>query len=230
MMKKQIIDAFDQIKMSEACAEKISRQLSQRQSTPRRFCWAAVTSAACLLLIIAVLCSNTTVVQALQTMGENLKNAVVDLVSPNKSTAEQFTFEYGNYVIKNGVNSAGGNYVVGTYVTGSVPSWLKAEEDGLYFDNGEERIEISSLISNEVPFTYIFTDSENIRHYIAVGGTYGAAENALDTVGWSEWMQKPPYDMQSWLGGYTKGNRGNGAENSQAWMEKAKEILGVPWH
>lgn len=228
-MEKQLIDAFDQIKMSEECAEKISRKLSHQQTAPRRFRYVAVTSAACLLLIVAVLYSNTTVVQALQTVGENLKNAVLDLIAPNKTVTEQFTFEYGNYVIENGVHSASGNYTIGTYVTGSVPSWLKAEEDGLFFDNGEERIEISSLISTEVPFTYIFTDSQNIRHYIAVGGIYGTGENALNTVGWCEWMQKSPYDMQSWLGGYAKGNQGNGAENSQVWKEKAKEILGVPW-
>lgn len=218
-MEKKLFEAFDALKMSDECENKIRTSLSKPRSVFHRVRLGALAAAACLLLVLLVF-TNETAVQALETIGEDIRTAIVSLFYPDATVKEQYQFENGDFVAERGTNADGQDYNHVRYATGSVPSWLKVEDDGLYFTGNGEYIEISSLISDEVPFTYVLTDSDGIRHYIIVGGTYGTGENALDDVGWTVFLQKESSDMLSgWIGGYGKGDG--------PWYNNGRDILGI---
>ena len=228
-MQKQINEAFESLKMSDECAEKISTKLNGTHYKPRTLRLSTIAIAACLLLLIFVF-TNSTAVAALETVADSIKTAITSLIYPEATVEEQYVFEGGNLVIENNVSTDNKtmDYAV-SYNTGSIPDWLTAEEDGLYVLCDGEKVEISSLISNDVPFTHITTDANGIRHYLAVGGVYGTGENALGTVGWVEWMQKEPYDARSWLGGYSTNKSDNRTGENFPWYEAAKDIMEIPF-
>ena len=228
MMEKQIKEAFENLKMSDECAENIKSTLNDTDIHPRSGRFTPIAIAACLLLVIFVF-TNSTAVAALETVGENIKDVIASLFYPEAEVEEQHEFEGGNLVIESGKKNDDTKYNVVQYNTRSTPSWLEATGNGLYVLADGKRIEISGLISNETPYTYIFTGQDEIRHYIAVGGTYSTEGISLETVYWAEWFQKPPYDYRSWLGGYSKGNYDNRNECEFGWYVKAKEILDVPY-
>lgn len=229
MMEKQIKEAFENLKMSNECAEMITAKLNNTDIHPRSGRFAPIAIAACLLLVIFVF-TNSTAVAALETVAESVKTAITSLIYPEATAEEQYVFEGGNLVIENNVSTDNKtmDYAV-SYNTGSIPDWLMAEGDDLYVLCDGEKVEISSLISNDVPFTHITTDANGIRHYLAVGGVYGTGENALGTVGWVEWMQKEPYDARSWLGGYSTNKSDNRTGENFPWYEAAKDILDIPF-
>lgn len=231
-MEKQIIEAFDRVKMSEECKKRISISLWQHQSSPHRIRYAPIAAAACLLLVVLVF-SNPNTVQALQTVIEDIEQAVTSLFFPGSTVTEQHQFEDGNLVVEKGVTTENNKYNAVQYATGSIPSWLKTEADGLYFVCNGERIEIGSLISEEVPFTYVYTDREGITHYILVGGTYVNEEDPLENVGWAEWFQdaaKAETDPAfAWLGGYASAKYDPVQDTNRTWYTRGKDILGVPF-
>ena len=100
-------------------------------------------------------------------------------------------------------------------------------EDGrVYFIANGEKVDITGRFSEEEPFTYIFTDSHLLTHYIAIGGT---PENPC----YLEMIRK------SWEIGMAAGCGGTGVNtwNSETderygWETRAKEIFepyGVYW-
>ena len=225
-MEKQMKDAFDRLKMSDKCAERISSRFNRPAPRPVRFAPIAVVAS---LLLVIFMFTNSTAVQALELVGERITEAVVSLFHPDAAVEEQHEFEGGNLIVEKSKNPDGTKNSTVQYNTGATPSWLKATGNGLYFFAAGEHIEISGLISNETPFTYIFTDANEIRHYIAIGGTYHSDKISLETVYWAEWFQKPPYDQRSWAGGYANGHYDNRNECYFGWYEKGKEILDIPW-
>ena len=221
-MEKKVFEAFDELHMSDECTEKIRCSLNETRSVSHRVCFAPLAAAACLLLVI-VLFANAPTAQAWENISEGIKNAIVSFFYPEANVKEQYQFENGNFMAEKGTKPNGQDYNSVQYLTGSVPTWLKAEKNGLYFQANGESIEISGIISDEDPFTYIFTDNSGIRHYIIVGGVYGMGEDGLENVGWAEFVQKAPYDMmKSWIGGYSKG--------SGPWYNNGRDALGIiPW-
>ncbi len=221
-MEDNIRKAFDSLTMPEACDEKI--RLSLRRSHSR--IWRPLTVAAGLLLAVLIL-AQPPVVRAVEQAAQNLRQLVVSRLFPNAAVKEQYVFEDGAYVHENGVLSDGSPYSGGIY-HGGMPTWLDDREDGLYFTGNGEELEIGSLISMDTPFTYQFTDEKGIRHYLAVGGIYAPSEEA--NIGWSEWFQKPPYDASGWIGGYGTNHWDKEADAKWPWLEKAEDIMQIPWH
>ena len=68
-MEKQIKEAFENLKMSNECAEMITAKLNNTDIHPRSGRFAPIAIAACLLLVIFVF-TNSTAVAALETVGE----------------------------------------------------------------------------------------------------------------------------------------------------------------
>ena len=227
-MDHKIAQAFAELKMSDECTEKIEKTMAQHRVVHRCTLRAVTSLAACVALAVLVL-SNAQVVQALEELMEEVNATVTSLFIPGATVEEYYEFEGGNLIIEQGKTAEGKPYGAGEYKTGSIPSWLLEENGRLYFTGNGEHTDVTDLISEETPFTYVFTDADRIRHYIAIGGVYGTGETALDKVGWSEWMQKAPYDMTSWLGGYTTGQYDAKTDSDRAWLEKAKDIMDIPW-
>ena len=229
MMEKQIKEAFENLKMSDECVEKITAKLNGGYIKPRAIRFTPVAIAACLLLVIFVF-TNSTAVAALETVGESIKAAVTELLIPNAPVTEQYKTENGIIKIQTVTNENGKEEQhIAQYSNVDEPEFLKVESDGLYFIGNGEHIEIGSLISKEVPFTYIVTHESGLREYIAIGGTYGVGDNGLDLVGWDVWHQKPPYEHDTWIGGYAKNIFDKETGEKWAWHYAAKDILDIPF-
>ena len=228
-MENRLKKAFENLKMSDECSEKIAAKLSNTHHKAQTIRLSPIAIAASLLLLIFMF-TNSTAVSALENIAENIKTVFTSLIYHETTAEEQYVFEGGDLVIENNVSSKDEtmDYAV-SYNTGSIPDWLMAEVEGLYVLCDGEKVEISNLISNDVPFTHISTDDNGIRYYRAVGGVYGADEDALKTVGWVEWMQKAPYDAKSWLGGYATNKSDNRTGENYPWYEAAKDIMDIPF-
>lgn len=124
-----------------------------------------------------------------------------------------------------------------TYIYSNGSSWMNCNTqlhtpftevaDGrVYFTANGEHLDITEEFSKEEPFTYIFTDSHFLIHYIAIGGT---AQNP----GYLEMIHK------SWEigeGAFVTGSGTNTWNNEASarygWEQRAKEIFepyGVYW-
>ncbi len=222
-MENNIKDAFESLTMPEACDEKIRAALH----TTSRPNWRPLTVAACLVLALLVLIQPP-VVQAVEKTIEMLFDIsfVYDRF-PGATIETVRQHESGSVVEIDGFDADGNRFVYG-WDDMSMPDWLDPRTDGLYYIADGETVEISGLISEETPFIAQFTDDTGIRHSIAVGGTYGSGEQAMDEIGWADWTQESPYDDTSWLSGRAK-NHLDAEGNGRSWFETAKDAMGIPW-
>lgn len=96
----------------------------------------------------------------------------------------------------------------------------------VYFTANGENLDITDQFSEEEPFTYIFTDSHLLTHYIAIGGT---PENP----GYLEMIQMNwSVGFGASCGGMGVNTWNNEADARYGWETRAKEIFepyGVYW-
>lgn len=100
------------------------------------------------------------------------------------------------------------------------------ENGRVWFVANGENLDITELFSEEEPFTYIFTDSNFMEHYIAIGGT-------PENIGYLEmlhtsWEEKP----FSFVCGFAINTWNNQLDQRYGWETKAKEVFneyGVYW-
>ena len=122
-------------------------------------------------------------------------------------------------------------------VTGNTPDnqWLSvdAEAGKLYFTANEEKIDITNLISYDIPFTYTYTDKLGIIHHIVVGGEF-SKEQGLKNVGSAEYLRykaamdaEPDSTDAGWMGGCIT-NYLNKHGEAYPWVTKGYEMLGIP--
>ena len=225
-MEKQIKDAFAELEMSHTCAERIKDSLRQHRRTSGWIRYAAVATA-CLVLLAVILTSPN--------VAEALENVIVDLRKPEETAVptesveiEKHTYRDSNFEDGYGHDEDGNRVHVGSMNTGNA-DWLKITEDGVYFIGNGENIEIGSLMSTEAPFTYVYTDSVGVLHYIAVGNYIGKDGEVL--VGWHEWLREADKAgggrFEGWFGG--GGMIPNSETETWGWLEAAKEQFDVPW-
>ena len=130
-MEKQIKEAFENLKMSNECAEMITAKLNNTDIHPRSGRFAPIAIAACLLLVIFVF-TNSTAVAALETVGESIKAAVTELLIPNAPVTEQYKTENGIIKIQTVTNENGKEEQhIAQYSNVDEPEFLKVESDGL---------------------------------------------------------------------------------------------------
>lgn len=231
MMEKQIKETFDQITMEEACKERILGSIRQHRPGRRILRYGAI-AAAC-LLIAALLLTNPNTVQALEEAFETVSRSVSNLFQTNTPITQKDVVEGGKFVIEHKEPTENHHYSWTGGMVDSVPSWLEATEDGLYFTANGERIEIGSLITEEVPFSYTYTSPKGIIYYFVVGGTYTEKEELLSNVGWGFWAQNAKMaktdPLGSWLGGFSTGRYDPEAGANRPWYDVGKEILGIPY-
>lgn len=228
-MENTIKEAFVNVKMSDACEAKI---LNSFQTRPGKPLWIrfAVAATVC-LLTLTLLFTNPGIVQALGNALESVGKTISELfhhgVSPNKHYTVYVTEPAETETAPSGESSpSGGNYFV------TVPQWLEVRDDGLYFRANGEEIEIGNLITEEIPFTYVYTDN-GITYYIVVGGTYAADGTPFDGVGWALWRQDAKVaetdPTAAWQGGFAAGVYDTETGEGCVWYQEGKRILGVPY-
>ena len=234
-MEEKLKNAFEQIQMDDACMSRILRQKKNAKPVIYKIGKIATLIAACFALIFMLL-TNAEVVNALETVIEKAQEVISKRASqemPGGLIDEEYDFEGGAFHEEKGKLPDGSNYSAGSYLTGSKPSWLMPEEDGLYFVADGQQIRIDELISKETPFTYQYTDSEGIIHYIAVGLISDRWEYEWEGIGWAEWFQKAEEaknnPLLSWIGGYCTAPYNPETGEDFLWLQNAKEIMGVPF-
>ena len=223
-MEKQIKDAFAELKMSQTCAWRIQSSLRQHRRTPGWIRYAAVATA-CLVLLVLIL-ANPNVAEALENVIVNF-GKTEQPQGTNGNVVEQNTYFESNFSSSIEIDEDGNRVCVGSMNTGPA-KWLEITEDGVYFTGNGENIEIGSIITTEVPFTYIYTDPQGILHYIAVGKYIAKGE---ERVGWHEWLREADKAddgrFAGWIGG--GGMIPNSESETWGWLEAAKEQFDVPW-
>lgn len=231
-MKNAICFAFDRVTMPAECENRIYASIQQsKQPTkhkPNYLRIAAVT--ACLIAVILLL-PNSTVAEALEKIfspglqkeiSQNNEETTVIYRSPDGKFTDTSIYHENGAVSGHGHN----NLLV-------APEWYLEQDDRVYFTANGEWIDVTDLIDLDTPFTYIYTDQSGIIHYICIGGAYDP-DPEVSNVGYAEWY----YDPDSvnaigvkgdWIGGYADNHWNKETNNDWPWLQKAKEIMGIPW-
>ena len=108
-----------------------------------------------------------------------------------------------------------------------LPIWLTVERDRLYFVGDGEKLDITDLITENIPFTYIIggTETAGRKTYVAVGGDYpnfGYFEVYRD-------YEPGMGDHEGWLDGSGAGHWDNEKNEERHWYTVAKQELGTPY-
>lgn len=234
-MEEKLKNAFEQIQMDDVCQDRILSKMHEAKPASQKLLKTAALLAACVALLFMIF-TNAEVVEALETVIEKAHQVFKDRISnyvPDGRVEEEYVFGGGAYHVEQGKTPDGGNYGAGSYLTGSKPGWLRPAEDGLYFVGDLQRIRIDTLISEETPFTYVYTDQTGITHYIAVGAVDEKWQGGFDGIGWAEWFQKAEEakndPLLSWIGGYCTGHFNPETGEDFLWLQNAKKIMGIPF-
>ena len=234
-MENKLKSAFEEMKMDDGCQARIREELKHTKPFTHRMMKTAALLAACMALLFIIF-TNAEAVEALETMAEKVQQVISNRLSqyiPGGKIEEEYVFEGGAHYVESGKLPNGNNYGTGYYITGSKPSWLSPEEDGLYFTGNGQRIQVDKLITEETPFTYVFTDSSGIIHHIAVGVTDEKWQGGWDGIGWAEWFQNAEKakagPLLGWISGYATGQCDPETGEDFLWLQNAKQILGVPF-
>lgn len=246
-MEKQLIDAFDQVTMPEACAKKIEARLQETPAPVSRYqakpmqesrCSFLVPLAAMLALVLALGLfwkpgESQTLAEPTQTedpLMEQAQEQKEQLENELEKLEQSYRFRDSGLRI-----TEGENHVEAEVNTGSVTTWLHHADGRLYFVGNGENMDITERISMEEPFTYAYTDEEGIRIHIAVGRLDAEPYVSIQqSVGWAVWyrdMNKAEAGMPytGWIGGTSSGHWNNAADAEYEWHASARREFDVPW-
>lgn len=227
-MNRIVQNTFDPIIMSPQCQQRIEEaiQSAAKQSTPVLHL-RPIAITACLILILAAVFNPFTAKAA--------EHAIQSLVDLLKQPGTQVSYESPDGMlsidlhVKDGVviSDSGPHYLTGA------PYYLKESEGRLFFVANMEYIDITDLISEDIPFTYIYKDADGFTHYIAVGGTY-SPDPDMNDVGYGEWISYADHSEQTkygkgWMGGYCDHHWDPETGEDRKWLQVAKDEMGIPW-
>ena len=233
-MEIKLKDAFETIKMDDACADKIQQRMD-RHRPGQRYVRYAVIAAACAIFLL-IICSNPNVVQALE---DTFVAPILNLAAQNTPTEPEITVAKPEYEPDYRRPDGGAVYVedpkkdnaVVKLPTSILPTCLKVVDGRLFFTANGENMDITDSFSQEIPFTYIFTDKSGYTHYMAVGGAFDSEIPPYGGVCYQEWIRDPSQEGDGryvgWLTG--GGTIPNDPEEVWVWLETAKTMFDVPW-
>ena len=230
-MKDTIRSAFNEVTMPQACEDHILAAMAQRKSAKARPHFARITAAAACLMAMVLLLTNPTVVSAL----ENALSSALEKFVAVKEDKTIVEYQSADGVFSSGTtyNADGSWEGYGRFNCGLIPAWYKEQDDRVYFAGNGEWIDVTDLISMDTPFTYTYTDSNGIIHYICIGGIYDP-DPEKSNVGYAEWYYDPNYTDPNgiqghWAGGYCANYWDKDTDDDWPWLAKAKEEMGIPW-
>ena len=243
-MEKKLTEAFDSLRMDDACAEKIEQAMLNRTHRPSPIRPILRTAAAaCLVLVMVVaLAGNPIVAQAMENVEEEIAQILAEVKAYFGYTevASHYVSDDRSYVAVTGTitDKESGETMSGmssSYDTGTTPQWMEETDGRLYFTGNGEHIDITDLISYDVPFTYIYTDAKQVTHYIAIGGVYDDPEKAY-SIGWFEFFRNAPDSGEvfqegadRWIGGYGAHFSDPDTDIDYGWYTTAMKEMEIPW-
>lgn len=226
-MKDKLRAAFDQVRMDPECAGRIENALNQTKPAGgytampfRENRRSRLTAAAAMACLLAVVLFAGTVL-----FGGETKNGLTAQTDPVPDTETvQVTIAYENK--KTELEAA-------LRIHGHKGAdFLRPEGDRLYFTADGQYTDITDLISDDEPYTYIYTDNAGIVHCLAVGGCYTPGSNSLDGVYYGYWYRDAAdadERFSGWISGACAGHWCNATNDYFGWYVKACEILDIPW-
>ncbi len=119
--------------------------------------------------------------------------------------------------ITQGVDENGAAYSAVTIGAEGTP--IEQREDGrCYLIVNGENMDITDLCSYTVPYIYEYTDHQNVRHAIVIGGN-------PDAIGWAEYL----WDEDGLPAGGAASFGTSAGREDAPWLDAALERLGLPW-
>ena len=221
MMEQLILSPAAQTAIEEGIGEAAAKKTSG--GAWRRF----AAAAACLVLVAA--CIAVPVMAGATNMFDDFLAKMIE--DSEFDEIEEVKHLSSNHVVVKDKDGSTGSFSV------AGPADFLEESDGrLYFTANGEHIDITDKISYEEPFIYIYTDEEQIIHYIAVGGVYDPDPTKIGH-GWQEYFQNAPgtepFDPTSedgWIGGHGHNHIDVDTETEYPWSVKALEEFDTPWN
>ncbi|MBQ3503472.1 MAG: hypothetical protein IJA75_02055 [Oscillospiraceae bacterium] len=229
-MEQKLMDAFDALHMDERCANKVENAMSRRigtQTTVRPL-WRSIAATVACLMLVAVCIAVPALAGTQDIFDEFLAGMIERGELSEIAEVENLRSNFAAIKDQNGYT--------GTLSLAGPADWLEEQDGRLYFTANGEHIDITDKISYEEPFTYIYTDDEQIIHYIAVGGVYDPDPTKTDH-GWCEYFQSAPgteaYEPNAedgWIGGYGHNEIDCDIDKQYPWSVKAMEEFDTPWN
>ena len=208
-MKKEIMDAFDAVGMSEDCEKKIRRAMAEERR-PKRIAVRYVCNVAAALAVAFVM---------VFTLNTEVRAAVTEWVV-------RYIFTESGLTVYEQTDENGDVTSV-MCVDTEAPAFAALRDGRLYYTcNGEER-DITDQVTEEQPFYHSYVDGYGLTHYRAVGFS-GSIEN----FGIYEFIRRVEDGQQSWEG--WEGGSGRNFLNNEtgkryAWVDIVWEELNIPW-
>ena len=228
-MEQRLTEAFDALHMEERCMERIEAAMntkSENRSFTRPAWRRFAATAACLVLVAACIA-----VPAMAGSTNIFEDFLAKMIEDSELEIEEVKNLGSNIVA---VKDEDGH--TGTMSVAGPADFLEESDGRLYFTANGEHIDITDKISYEEPFIYIYTDEEQIIHYIAVGGVYDPDPTKIGH-GWQEYFQNAPgtepFDPTSedgWIGGHGHNHIDVDTETEYPWSVKALEEFDTPWN
>lgn len=201
-MKKEIVDAFDTVRMPESCEESIRKAIRESWKTKRKPVRRLHPAAGILVLVVLVLCFSTEVRAA-------VNNVVVKYFFPGSDiTIYEETDESGNTVRITGVDT-------------EAPPFARIINDRLYFLGNGEKIDITDKISEESPYYYTYVDDYRLTHYMAV-----AYNGSLENFGIYEFIRE---ESGEWVTGTGRNFMNPETEARYPWIDIVWAQWDIPW-
>lgn len=169
-----------------------------------------------------------------ETLDEKTKQMQEELMLPGQEKNPGFAVEnqlqYGTLCYTEGnityTISKGGAESSAWYDTEQHSPFTEYADGRVWFIANGEKMDITDQFSEEEPFTYIFTDSYYIVHYIAIGGT-------PEHMGYMEMLHKSwEPGIEGGLGGFGVNTWNEEKAERYGWETRAKDIFneyGVHW-
>ena len=227
-MTDPIRRAFDPVIMPAECENKILSAIHQKENrTPIRHNYLRIATAAACFVALILFFSSPTVVAALENI---LSDALqIERIKAPGQQEIRYRSPDGKFTDSTIIKHDGTVIGYGENNLNVQPSWYVEKDGGLYFSGNGETIDVTGLISMDTPFTYTYTDTNGIIHYICIGGVYDQDPEKCN-VGYAEWYydtaKESPY---GWIGGYADNYWNKETDEDWPWLKKAKEDMGIPW-
>lgn len=188
-MDRKVKDAFDPVKMPDACIQRIENAIDERRREENRsdpIKWKrALSAAAALVLVIIAVLNIPVVAKSLELAALAISDALevffsdYVMVSDGHQEIVEFRVDQDGNIIETVVDS----FRV-------FPEWMIEVDGRLYFVAHEEYIDITDSFTKDKPFTYVYDDLKSGGKYCyAVGGAFDPEKHIADSaMGWFEWF------------------------------------------
>lgn len=203
-MKEQVKAMFEQTAMPQETAERIRSAMQKTSRSTRKPLRRTLATAAALL-------------------------ALVFLISPRaRAAAEEWVVKYfwpdSDLTIYEEINEEGIVEATVAVVDTEAPPFARMVGGRLCFFGNNENIDITDLITEEMPYFYTYVDEYGLTHEMVVGYS-GTIEN----YGIYEFIWKEENGERTWTAGTGRNFLSIETETRYPWVDIVWEKLDIPW-